>query len=89
MFGEVIGEVVCASVLMYDTLSLGNTVLDPVEMHVHGFGVEFFERVIEDSSSTGIVGLNGSGGEWSGITGVEAKTRHLFQLWWWKRGQIS
>jgi hypothetical protein len=41
-------------------LALGLTALQPVERHVHGFGVSWLYVIVHDSKGCGIVGLHGS-----------------------------
>ena len=48
-------------------LALLDAVLEPVEAHVHGFGMALLDGVIGYTVSTGIVGLEGSASGWLGV----------------------
>jgi len=65
MLGEIVGKAIGAAVPMDNVLALGNAVLDPVEMHVHGTGAALLDSVVEDASGAGIVSL-----DWSGRLGM-------------------
>jgi hypothetical protein len=58
MLGEVIDE---ADVQCIFSL-VGDSVLDPVQAHVHGYGAAFFDHGVDNASTTGIVSLNGVAG---------------------------
>jgi hypothetical protein len=51
VLGEVVGEVVSALLPVHCELSVANSVLDPVEAHVHGFGLLDFGSVVGESIS--------------------------------------
>ncbi len=42
-----------------DELALTDTVLDPIKMHIHGFGAFLFDAVIGDASRSAGVNLDG------------------------------
>jgi hypothetical protein len=56
VLGEVVGEVVCALLPVHGELSLANSVLDPIEAHVHGFGSLDFGLVVGKPISCRVVG---------------------------------
>ena len=61
VLGEVIGIVYFASFPVDAALALTDSVLDPVESHVHGFGTFGFDGVVGDFASRGVVCAWGSG----------------------------
>ena len=61
MLGEVVGEVVAAFAPMDDVLVLGDAVLDPIKMHVHGFGGALLDCVIDNAQFARIVSLSWRG----------------------------
>jgi hypothetical protein len=67
MLGKVVGEVIGALASMDCVLPLFNLVFDPVETHVHGFGVSLFDCVINDAGRRHK--LSRSGLEWDLVGG--------------------
>ena len=59
MFGEVVGQVVCAFSPMDEKMSLFDAIANPVETHIHGFGSALFDSFVANASCAGIVGLDG------------------------------
>ena len=59
MLGKVVGLVECAAAPVDDKLPLSYAIADPVEAHVDGFRATLLNCVVDDSSSTGIVNLDG------------------------------
>ena len=59
VFCEVIGKVFVARAPVYAKLTLLDSIADPVKAHVDGFRATLLNCVIDDSSSTGIVNLDG------------------------------
>ena len=57
LLGEVVSKVVAAFAPMDDVLVLGNAVIDPIKMHVHGFGAALLDCVIDDARCARIVSL--------------------------------
>jgi hypothetical protein len=45
-------------------LALCNTIADPIEAHVNGFGASLFDSTVGDARRTGVVRLDGSGRLW-------------------------
>jgi hypothetical protein len=64
MLGEVVSLIGFAWFPVDDELALVNLVPDPVETHVHGFGLALFDRVVGYAFSELVVGLNGCGRLW-------------------------
>jgi hypothetical protein len=64
VFGVVVGKIVCSLSPMDEELALADSVADPVEAHIHGFGSSLFDCFVADSGGTGVVGLDGSGWLW-------------------------
>jgi hypothetical protein len=50
MLGEVVREVVAAFAPMDDVLVLGDAVLEPIKIHVHGFGAALLDCVIDGNA---------------------------------------
>ena len=65
VFSEVVGKVVGSFAPVDMIVALGDTVFDPVETHVHGFGPALFDGVINDANGTFVVRL-----DWGGSLGV-------------------
>ena len=63
---KVIGEIIATCFPMDCELDLFDSVSNPVEVHVNGFGSFLFDRVIGDAFSTRVVCLDGSG--WLGVS---------------------
>jgi hypothetical protein len=63
MFGEIVGKVGAAWLPVHMEMALTDTVPHPIEAHVFGFGASLFDRVVDDSVSTGIVDF------WIGVGG--------------------
>ncbi len=61
MLGEVVGEVLDALVPVDVEVTLSGAILDPIVPHVHGFGATLTNRVVGNTSRSGIVGDNGCG----------------------------
>jgi hypothetical protein len=61
MLGEVISKVIGALTPVHTEVSLGDSVFEPVETHINGLRVTLFDSVIENTCSTCIVSLYGSG----------------------------
>jgi len=45
-------------------LALANEIMNPIKLHVNGFGPFLFDVIVGNSSGCGIVGLNRSGRLW-------------------------
>ena len=65
VLGKIIGAVEGAFAPIDVVLALANTVADPVEAHVDGFGAFLFYRIGNDTSGGAVVGLDGGG--WLGM----------------------
>jgi len=61
VFGKIIGAVGVARSPKDVKLSLSDTIPDPIEAHVDGFGPFLFDGVIGNAASSAVVGL-----EWCG-----------------------
>ena len=66
VLGEVISKIVSAFMPMDNKVALRNVIFDPVKPHINGFGMTLFDSVIEDTSSTSIISLDGC--RWLGVT---------------------
>ena len=55
-FGEVVGIVVLAAFPVDSELTLSDSVADPIEPHVHGFGAFGFDRVVGNSGCYLVIG---------------------------------
>ena len=64
VFGVVVGEIVCSLSPVDEELALADSVADPVEAHIHGFGSSLLHCFVADAGGTGVVCLNGSGWLW-------------------------
>jgi hypothetical protein len=64
MFGEIIGKVVAAASPVNVEVALFDSVLDPIESHVDGFGSSLFDGAIGNARGAGVVSLQGSGALW-------------------------
>ena len=64
VFGKVVNIVVGTMVPVDAELALADTIADPVEAHVNGFGAALFDCVIDDSFSHLVVSFDGSGILW-------------------------
>ena len=62
---EVLGEVICKVLRSWTPVNnkmfLADSVLYPIESHIHGFGFALFYSSIGDSGGVGIIGLDGRG----------------------------
>ena len=62
---EVLGEVICKVLISWTPVNnkifLADSVLYPIESHIHGFGFALFYSSIGDSGGVGIVVLDGHG----------------------------
>ena len=61
MLGVVVRMVFTTRFPVDSKLALSNTVADPIEAHVDGFGAPLFDFVIDDAFGDGIVSLDGCG----------------------------
>jgi hypothetical protein len=61
MLGKVVGEIVFTCTPMSNELALLDSVADPVEAHVYGFGSTLFDCFVGDASGACIFGLDGFG----------------------------
>jgi hypothetical protein len=61
MFRKVVGLVEAALFPKDNELALTDTVTNPVEAHVNGFGSFLFNRIVGNAGSGAVVGLDGSG----------------------------
>ena len=61
---EIIGQVVSSAAPVDEELSLLDSVFDPVETHVNGFGAALLHIVVSNPSGTGVVCLDWSGVLW-------------------------
>ena len=59
MLGVVVAKIVATRAPVDKELSLMDAVLDPVEEHVHGFGLALTDGAVGDTGGAGVVGLNG------------------------------
>ena len=64
MLGEVVGQVVGSPLPQDGELPLGNSVPDPVEAHVNGFGSALLDGVIGNALGTFIVSDDCCGRLW-------------------------
>ena len=62
MFGVVVRFVGGTRAPVDEKLAKERTVLEPVVVHVDGFGALLFDGVVGESSAGGIIGLDGSDG---------------------------
>jgi hypothetical protein len=60
MLGEVVGLIGFTWLPVDDELALVNSVADPIETHVHGFGAALFDRIVGDAFGAFVVGLDDS-----------------------------
>ena len=58
VFGDVVGSVQAAPLPVDHELSLGFTVLQPVEVHVDSFGASLFDGLVADAFGGGVVSLD-------------------------------
>ena len=65
MFGKIISPVQNSSFPVDVELALADTVANPVEVHIDGFGSFLFDRVIGDAKGGTVVSYN-----WSGRLGI-------------------
>lgn len=61
VLGEIVGIVVDAPPPEDNELVLADSVFEPVEPHVHGFGAALADRVVDDAGGASVVGLYGGG----------------------------
>ena len=61
VFGEIIGAVKSAFFPVYKKLSLANAIVNPIEMHVDGFGSFLLDGVIGNAVGGTVIGLDGGG----------------------------
>ena len=66
MFCEVIGKVLGAFAPIDLELFLLDSVLNPVETHINGFGAALFDGFVGDTGSGGVVDNNAGG--WLGMS---------------------
>jgi hypothetical protein len=59
VFCKVVGQVFVAGAPVYAKLTLLDSITNPVKAHVNCFRVTLLNRVVDDSSSAGIVDLDG------------------------------
>ncbi len=82
LFSEVIGEITGAWGPIDVELALLDLIADPIKSHIHRFGSDLLDGVVDDSKSSGVIGLDGRGrlwmphfdagsAEWNGFLGVE------------------
>jgi hypothetical protein len=64
MLGEVIGLIGCTWFPVDNDLELFDTLADPLEQHVIGFGAALFGSVNRDAFGSFVVFLDGSGRLW-------------------------
>ena len=62
VLGKVISEVLGARTPIHDVVSLADTILYPIEAHVHVFGLALAGGPVGDDNGAGVVSLNRSGG---------------------------
>ena len=62
MFGEVIGSIIFSLAPVNDELVLFDSVTDPIETLVDGFGSTLFYSVVGDSSGSAVICLDDSWG---------------------------
>ena len=85
VLGEVVGHIFVAWAPVDKELALVDSVLDPVETHVHGFGFASVNSAISDTCSCGVIGLDGccwlqmfhldeSGAESGAVSGIVEQT---------------
>ena len=60
VFCPVVGSVVDSRTPVVSELPLGVTTMQPVDLHVHGFGASWLDVVVADPASSGVVCLDGS-----------------------------
>lgn len=58
---EVVSTVAFAGAPVDNELALADAVTDPIEAHIHCFGAFLFDSVINNTSSSAVVSLNGCG----------------------------
>ena len=61
MFGEIVGEIVDTLAPVDMKFTLVNVIANPIEMHVHGFGMTLTDGIIDNARGALIISLNGSG----------------------------
>ncbi len=59
MLGEVVGKIVGPTAPINEKIPIIDTIVDPIEMHVHGYGASLFDCIIDYTSGTSIVSLDG------------------------------
>jgi hypothetical protein len=64
VLGEVVSKVIGPLPPVDGELALCNTIADPIEAHVNGFGASLFYGSIGNARRTGVVSLDGSGRLW-------------------------
>ncbi len=64
MFGKIIGQVCGAWAPVYFELFVFDTILDPIESHVHGFGSLLFDLFVCKAVGRGIIDLDWGGRLW-------------------------
>ena len=56
MFGRIVGQVAVPWFPIYNELVLGDTIFQPIESHIDGFGSFLFYRAGEDTSGGDVIG---------------------------------
>jgi len=64
MLGVVVSTVSSTRLPVDTKLALADTIADPVEAHVNGFGSTLFDGVVDDAFGGGVVGHDGCGRLW-------------------------
>ena len=64
VLGEIVGEVGAATFPENDELALGNSILEPVELHVDCFGADLFDTFVGDAVGGGVGIGDGRGRLW-------------------------
>ena len=62
VLGKVISEVIGSGTPIHDVGSLADTILYPIKVHVHGFGLALAGGPVGDAGCAGVVSLDRSGG---------------------------
>jgi hypothetical protein len=58
MIHMTVSKVYRAGLSVDEELALPDMILDPIKMHIHGFGSFLFDHVIGESCGSGIIGLH-------------------------------
>ena len=62
VLGKVISEVLGSGTPIHDVVALADTILYPIEAHIHGFGLALAGGTVGDAGCAGVVSLDWSGG---------------------------